>query len=499
MRFLPFLLIYAAVLLLYYPTFGVYFSQDDFFQFRASITDGSLREFIKLFGFPSFEERGYAFYRPIWREALHNIYYSIFGLDVLPMRILSFGLHFANIFLVYKIMSRLFAKKEVALVTAFFFGISAAQVATLYYLAGGVEIFGGAFFAFLSVIFFARYLEEQDPKKKYLSFVFYLLALGSQELVAFTPLLLAGLIFLQTRSIGFLKKSLQELWIYLVVFLIYIYLDVFKIGFPQQEEQYRAVYSIKSILNSLAWYTAWTFGVPQMLVDFVRPGLALNPSLLKHWSDYFYVIFPTFALSLFAVVISSVYVVFTNPKRIFNKTVLFLVMWFLVGLSPMLLLPTHKSTHYLTPVLPAFFGLITYVVFSYWEERKGKSFVTIFVVGGFFVVLFLLSLTSARLGSQTFSAANRGRAAMILLSDLQMKYPTLPEGSVIYFRNDLMYPFISEQWGGTSKQAAFVLNNSEAIQLLYKDTSIKVFYEDLGGLPAEYSQGEVVELVARLR
>ena len=118
---LAFLIIYSIVILFYYPVLTTFFSHDDFFHLKVSITDGSLKQFINFFDFHPFEERLIAFYRPIFREVFYNTFYNLFGLNQLPFRILSFVLHFANIYLVFTLTEKLFRNKFISYFATFFF------------------------------------------------------------------------------------------------------------------------------------------------------------------------------------------------------------------------------------------------------------------------------------------------------------------------------------------------------------------------------------------
>lgn len=497
---LALLFIFVIVFLLYHPVFGVYFSQDDFFHFQASQTDGSLGAFINLFGFPTFEERGYAFYRPIFREGFYNLYYSLIGLNALPFRLISFLIHFVNIFLVFSFMERLFKKRAISLFIAFFFGITAANVGVLYYGAGGIEALGVTMLLLLSLLFFWGYLEGEGKRFKIFSFVAYLFALGSHELGAITPVLLAGLVFIREKGWRkMLKRGVKELWIFFAALLIYLYLDAVRIGFLQKEEQYRVVLSIKRAINSFSWYAAWALGVPEMLIDFVRPGLKLNPSLMRYWGEYFKIIFPTFFASI-AIVGGSLAFLLVREKLLRDKKFWFLLLWFPLALFPVILLPLHKFTYYLAPALPAFWGVVGFVTFStYWQLKKRHRNLSNVVLGGFVSALIILSVTSVRLGDSTYWAASRGRIAERLLNEVRLAYPQLPKGAAVYFKNDQNYPFIAQEWGSTSKQASFVLNGEDALQLFYHDPTLKVFYEDLGGVPKDFSKDKVYSLVARLQ
>lgn len=495
-RFFRLGLIFCAVLILYYPFFSIYFSQDDFFQFKASLTDGSLGQFVNLFGFTSFEERGYAFYRPVFREGLHNIYYSLFGLNAYPMHIFSFLIHFANITLVYLLILKLLKNKGVAFLTAMFFGISTPNVAVLSYLAGGMEVSGATMFILLSVISFSKYLDENNLKYKLFSFVAYLLALGSHELSIITPFLLAGLIFVKEKFAVFLKSTVRELWFSFALLLGYLYLDVVKIGFLQKEEQYQTVFSAKRTLNTFSWYVVWALGLPEMLIDFVNPGLKLNPSLMRHWGNFYRVIFLLFFIAVGVIGLMGAYFVVLKRKLLEDKKLLFLLFWFPLAVSPIVFLPMHKSTHYLVPALPAFWGILWYLTFKFYSTNKNAFAKWVLIVLG--MSTGVLSIYGAKLGDQTYWSASRGRLAEKLIEDVKDAHPVLPKGGIVYFANDPYYPFVAKEWGSTSRQAAFILNNEDALQLYFKDPTLRVFYEDLGGVPDTYTNDNIYDIVAKI-
>lgn len=466
--------IFALVLLFFHKVLGVYFSQDDFFHITISQTDGSWGSFLNLFGFHPFEERGIAFYRPVFREAFFNIFYSAFGLNHLPYRLFQFALHFTNIALAYLFVQLLFGEKRVSLFAALFFGIAVANVATLYYLTGGVQVLGGTTFILLTLLFFEKYTRW--------AFLTFLVALASHELAVVTPLLLA---------VTNWRRALP----FFVPVFVYLYLEFTVIGFSKEEVQYQTVFSLPKLVNTYAWYTGWALGLPEMLIDFVRPGLQLNPSLMRYWGGYFRVIFPAFSISaiFFSVIIFSQ--LLKQRNAILNKKVFFLVVWFIAGLAPVAILPWHKSTYYLYPVLPAFWTLIGYFIFKFLDVKK--NLLVRYLVFGLVLALFVLNTGSVFLGDKTYWAASRGRLAQKLISDISQEYPTLPNGSAVYIKNDPDYPFVAKDWGGTSKQASIILNREDALRLYYHDSTLRVYYEDLGGLP-ENTQGVVYEIIAKI-
>jgi len=474
-KYWPLLIIYASVLVLYFPVLNTYFSGDDFFAFRASITDGSLQQFLNFFKAFPIEVKGYAFYRPIFREVLHYSFYSLFGLNHIPLRILLFMIHFANIALVYLFFEKLFKKPFISFFTALFFGIAAANVGTLYYMAGGLEVSGATFFVLSTILLYWEYLSTKNIKFK---------------------LLLVGIVFVRQKRIR-IKQLIISLMPYFLLALLLFYVNIFMIGYSAGELQYKPVISIGVLANSLSWYAGWAFGLPEMLLDFVRPGLTLNPNLMKYWGDYFNIIFPSFFVSSGILFLFSANTL--KNKVLKDRRFWFLLLWFPLALAPVLLLPQHKQTHYLVLALPAFWGAVFVIVdINLSKIRKkylkhAKALVSLFMIS-----LIVLSIASIKLAERTYPAVQRAGIAKKLIDEVLSQYPKLPKGAVILVKNDSDYPFISNEWGGTSKQANIILSGSDALQLVYKDNELKVYYEDLGGLPEGLDNNEIFSFVAIL-
>jgi len=501
-KYWPIILTWGAVLLLYYPFLSVYFTGDDFFHFKVSMTDGSFTGFIKLFGFYSFEERGIAFYRPLFREILYNIYYSFFGLDAFPFRITQLTIHFVNISLVFVFFQKLFKRKSLSAFVTFFYGITAAQVGSLYYLAGGIQAQGATMFMLLALISYMKHLSISNPwswKSRYWmgSFGFFVLGLMSHELAIVTLPLLIGLEWISDKNVRdvrvFVGKIARNLWPFGVITLAYLYLNFFVIGFSGGEVQYQPSLSPSRAANTLMWYTVWAIGLPEMLVDFIAPGFRLLPNLMQYWGNYFSVIFPMFIGSMGVVGGIGAYLLIKKREVFQDKRFWFLIIWFPLALLPVIFLPLHKKTYYLATALPAFLGIVGYLVFSFYESlaKKRKTFGKV-VIGLLFLLLFILSSASIRLSDETYWAAKRGRLAEKLITGIKSEYPELPKGATLLIRNDPNYPSISGDWGGASTQANYILNGSDALQLIYDDFELEVYYEDLG----EYAEGEAYVFVA---
>lgn len=463
-----FLIIFCVTIFIYGKYLFLYFSQDDFFHLKVTQTDGSLKAFLNLFSFKPLAERGGMtyFYRPIFREAIYNIYYKAFGLNALPFRITQFIVHFANIILTYLVLVRITKNKSIAFFGAFFVGLAAANIGILSYLAGGIQISGMLMFGLISILFYDRFLTGKKFLDKFLSFLFFLFAIASHEIAATIPLIhMALFISKKGFNVKTLMRAIKGNLLSLGVVILFLYLEVFVIGLPTSEQHYGINFSLFKLLNSYFWYFVWSLGIPEMLVDFVGPGIRLNPNLMKYWGDYFIVIFISFVLLI-------AFLLATLPKLYRSKLYLFFVFWFIAGITPVVILPFHRLYYYLGFVLPAVGGILGLTHYEIYKKNK--------VLSAFFIcILSVLTLTSIKLADTNYWAISRARIAKSLIDDVKNEYPTLPEGASVYFTNDEGQPYFNDEWGNSSKQASIILSESNALQLVYQDMSLKVYYEDL--------------------
>lgn len=481
-------LILIIVFFAYYQTLTVYFSQDDFFHFKVSQTDGSFFGFLKLFGFYPFAVKGIAFYRPIFREVLYNSFYLVFGLNPLPFRVLALSLHLVNTFLVYLFIRKVTKNRFVPLFTSLFFGLSSANVALLYYLAGGIEAIGATLFMLVTLLLFDRHY--------WLSFIAFVLGLASHELAVVTPLLIFGLLYIDKHQMSLLKivKSLLPFILFTGIYLI---LEISVIGLSPGEKQYQTVFNAKTTLNTLMWYVLWAIGLPEMLIDFIGSGFDLKPQLLRFWGSYFKIIFPTFALAIFFIA-ASVFKAFTKPSIFKDKKTYLFIIWFPFCIIPVIFLPSHKSTYYLAPALVGIWAFIGLLSYNFYQKIKKQKIIANLLLTFFIIDLVVLSFASIRLGDATYWAATRGRLAEKILTEIKARYPTLPKGAYIYFENDPNYPYVANDWGGSSRQVAYVLNYNLALQLLYQDFTIQACFQDLSTNPDDCKEKADFVITAKI-
>lgn len=458
-------LIFSLILfvIFYHFIFNLYFSQDDFFHLRISWTDENSAGLIRFFSFRPYSATGIYFYRPIFREFLFSIYSNFFGLNAFPFRITQILIHSLNTILTYFLVYKISRSKIISNIAALFFAISATNIGVLSYLAGGIQASGMTMFALLTLIFFWKFLELGRVKFGIFSFSFYLFSLASHELAMTLPFIMMSLLIFKK---GFeVKNIVAKLLPFFIASLILLLLEVFFIGLPIGEKQYGFSFSPARILNSYVWYFIWSLGIPEMLLDFIGPGIKFNPNLMKFWGDYFKILFPLFISISFLLLISL--------RNLFKQKLFwFFIFWFVVSIAPVVFLPLHRSTYYLALSLPAISGIIG-LSFSYFYKWS-KSLAYFFIIS-----VVALSFVTILLSQKTYWAISRARIAKRIILDIRKEYPQIPKGAIIYIKNDPSYLKFSEEWGGTSKQASVILSGSDALQLIYNDPTLKVFYEDL--------------------
>lgn len=362
--------------LIFYPSLFVFFTNDDFFFLKVSKAN-NIFEFFNFFSLLKGPE-GFGMYRPLTTQVFYFLTAKFFNLSPFPLHVISFIFFFGIIYLVYKLIKELIGNERIALLSAFLYAVSATHFGQLYYLAAFQEL-GMTFFALLSCLFFIR-------KKNVLAFLFFVLSLLSKE----TAIVIPGLffiIYIFRRGIGKKTISLKRLILsfvpYIVTIGFYMYVRFVSYGFATGDS-YVWDFSIRKLINTTGWYLLWSFNIPESLVDFVGSGLKINPNLFVFWGEQIKPI-----LILF--IVQAVLFIYVLMKLILNRergekdrrenslVSLFCLVWFLISLLPVIFLPLHKFTFYLTLPLIGVVFRISYLL----DETKINKFIT-----GIFLVLW---------------------------------------------------------------------------------------------------------------
>ncbi len=444
-----------------------YFSQDDFFHLNT-VAD---KELTDITGFFILKQAEYAFYRPLSRETFNLIMYKLFNLNPFPYHLVNLFLIVAIGVLLFQLAHKIFKNQITASIAVLIYLLSSVHNVEIYYLAS-VQTLLATFFILLCTLFYLIFKASQKQKFYILSIISFSLAIFSHEIAITLPIILLILeIFL------YKKVSLHLIWYFLISFIYLISTSLFTSLPPQSV--YQPIFNLKTFINSLGWYILWSFGISEVVVDFVGPKFTVNANFIKWYPWYVQIVVPALFF-LFASIITLL-VRYKKFAISLGKTTL-LICLFLVSISPFLLFPQKKFIYYLELPL-VWFSLLLATFLAPLYQKKFLRFWAIFFILG----LFIISYQTSKLNKITYWAAKRATAAKALLTDVKNTYPHPVKSTIFYFKNDPHYPFIADEWGSSSKQAFYILSGANALQLLFNDKSVKVYFEDINPLPNDFN------------
>ncbi len=358
--------------LIFSKSLTLFYTHDDFFHFYISRA-GNIQQFIQFFN-PLNNNYGYGWYRPLSTQIPYFIFLNIFSGHPFFFHLFIYLLFIYLIFLVRKFTYLLTLSHDLSNITGFFYALSATHLNQIYFIANQ-EIIHAVFYI-LSVIYLLIFVIHKNIIKYYISLLFLILALLSKEFAVTLPVVF-GLLLIRY------KKSFKYLIFPILVTGLYLFIKINYYGLARGES-YIWDFSLR-IFNTAFWYGLWSLNLPEMLVDFIGPGLHINPNLFKYWSASFTLIFPLFTI----LIIHILYSLYKYIRKLFtNDYLLTAVFCFLVPLFPVLFLPWHKFSYYLT--IPAIgTSLLLAYLLQFSKPIVQKSFVLTWVF------LFIISVNLA--------------------------------------------------------------------------------------------------------
>lgn len=384
--------IFILSLIIFFPSLTNFFTHDDFFLLKVSRIS-SLGGFLNFFNLLRGPE-GLGMYRPLGMQTFYLLDWKLFNLNPLGLHIISFITFFTVVYLVYKLTSVLLNNSKLAIFSAFLYATSASHFGHLYSLGTYPELLV-TLFTLLGAINFIDFIKGRGERYLLFSFLCFLGGLLTKETFAIIPALFV-LIYLyyfvtDRKYLVNPKTLIVSLIPFIVVLVGYFYFRFRYFGFPKGDS-YVWVFSSR-VFNTLVWYFLWALNLPEMLVDFVGPGLKFNPNLFKYWSREIIPIFVLFGLQLallFYAFLKSF--VIRKKSQITNHYSLFAfcIAWFIIALLPVIFLPLHKFTYYLTLPLVGFVIFLSYILVSH----KSKILNFLFLVFWLFLSVLTLALTS---------------------------------------------------------------------------------------------------------
>lgn len=433
-----FLFLALTALVTFLPGFNLFFHQDDFVHRSFSLSLGQVFD-----GFNLFSKAAYPYFRPVSTQTYWFILPHIFGMTPLSYHIFNFLILILNTILVFVLGKNLKLSLKAALLASLFYCLSATHIAPMFSSAYVQELFLVTF-STLALIFFCK-------KKLVACFLFFLLAVASKE----TALVLPGLFVL--IQVFVLKGRDIKYLIPLGLFTLgYLFLRLTAYGIPESSS-YHFMFG-KSTLNILVWYFLWAVSVPNILIDFIGPGLKINPVLFKVTGTYLsnlIIGLPIFFGTL------AILVVKVRPI----KLIIFSALWFVIGVLPVVIFPLHHLAVEQTISLVGLSFLLGSLAAG--SKRLGLILIVSFI---------FVSMTTAWLGAKTHWTATGARLAEKVVTHVKSLHPT--NKTLIYFTDGkILIPAY-----GSSRQISLAVGGMRGFHLLF-NPSLKVYYEADGPLP----------------
>jgi hypothetical protein len=482
------LAIFLLVILFFYRLLSLNFVADDFSCLLNSKAQ-NVTDYLTFFTpSHSFITMNYNLYRPLTYQFYFALMQSIFGLRPIYYHLVSLVWHLLNIVLVFKLAGTFFPKKKsiLPILAAGFYALNQSHTVTLAW-SGLVQELGLTTFVLLAIYFFYRNLETM--KKSYLIFVliFFVLGLLSKETAIILPVILTVEVLFFGK-----RKDFIKLVFFFAILLLYLYMHFIKYHFTQTENYTLEIN--QKVINTLRWYILWAIGLPELFLDYIGSRFTIVPTLWKMFYWEALIIFSLF-FTFLASVIGAVFLVLRkNSKAFFYKPLWFFILFYFIFLIPVLFFPQNKYPFHQTTSLVGFSIAVAYVLTSLYELKYKIAKVLLFLS---LVSFVLLSYFSINLTLRTEVIINRSRLVDGVFTPFLTKYPTLPENSIIYIKNDPNYPKITESWGGTAKQTSMALNGDFAFKLYY-GSSVEVYYEGIKDLPEKINSPKFIEYTAKI-
>jgi len=306
------LAIFFGVAFLYHDSFFAPFYRDDWFFLKVQLPEDLVKPISDLH------------YLPISIQGFYWLMRTLFEYNVLAYHLFLFVGMLGVFFLVYILAKDFLQSDKKALVTTFFFAFNISLFAIFYWVAGMYFVLGPLFY--LSANYF--YLK----RKIFFVFLFYLLAIGSNE-IGYT---LPGMLLLVSWYKNIWDKKLVIL---LVANLLIFFARIKFLNFPVMDT-YQMKFDLH-ILKTIQWYLLRTLNLPEAI------RLRADPIILVSFGGFL-------ATILFSV------------KKINPRLFIFGVSWFLIGGIPFYFLPFHLSSYYATLAL---FGICLLLVELITDKR----------------------------------------------------------------------------------------------------------------------------------
>ena len=168
-------------LFLFQKSLDYYFFRDDFFLIKM-VSDEKITNFFDTFKF----RNDIIGYRPITINFYFSLAKSIFDLNPLGFRLITFIAFFTCFLTIFKLTAKITNSLKIGFLTATFWVFSSIHFMSLTWISASYPIFGTLFWT-VSAILFLKHLETQKIIYYILTIACFLLTIGSFEFAITWP------------------------------------------------------------------------------------------------------------------------------------------------------------------------------------------------------------------------------------------------------------------------------------------------------------------------
>ncbi len=210
---------FLLTLALYYPILQAFFVSDDFEWLAVSVHRNPLNFFVTNY---AGSHQGGSFGPLV--NLVYYLSYQWGHLNPLPYHLFSLFFHFANIFLFYLVIKKLFANK-IAIISALLFTVYFNNAEAVAWIAAIPHILA-TFFFLLTFYLWLRFRENKKWFIYFLSLLSFVLALGAKEIAISLPLFILIWFFIELKKnkTWFSKtKFFYLIFGYFIISFFYLY------------------------------------------------------------------------------------------------------------------------------------------------------------------------------------------------------------------------------------------------------------------------------------
>ncbi len=369
-----------------------------------------------------------------------------FPYDSLSLSIYSIGFHFLNSILVFFIALRLLKKNYLALISSLFFAINNVTHQSVTWFAASFGLQPATTLILLSIFAFIRFVEKENKKFLYLSFISVILSLYFKENGVFLFLFLPVIPFLLGKKINFKRysKQLVPLIVFIFIFASYRLLEMLSGSYVSN-----SVYASISNQNILVTLVTRFIMYPLTSFSLIYIPYPISTFLTFSFLDAYYpfivnrpdLVAYTVVLDMLAIIGSFLIFIFLyfigKDRKETKKVIIFSLLFFFLSLLPYIVI--SKTYAYMEPryyyiaSIPA--GFLLALITRYLIEKINKRKLGLILIILFFSFYLLSQIMPIKkdIVAQVIVASER----RLFLKQLNSLLPTLnKDENIFYFTGD---------------------------------------------------------------